>query len=535
MRRPHAPGFTNHINIGTLVVIVGVLLAFPLLVLAVDPVSPRYLLAFAAPSAISVVLGVLLFRHFRRDDDVTHLEVNTQIGSLTVLLGWLYGFVAGAAPFVIAGYLGPLHAVFESVSGWTTTGLTVLNVEVVPNVFLFHRALMQFWGGLGFVMVVLVFVHSKQAGNLYSAEGHPDRLAPQLKGSARVILLIYTGFAALGMLAYRVFGMSWFESLVHSMTAISTGGYSTRNASIGAYDSAAIEIVTVVLMLIGSTNFAVLLLLWRGRWRQVSRVSEVRFLGILLTAVSLLVGVLVWADGAGSFGQAVHHAVFNVASAVSGAGFSTVDFDAVPQAALGLYILVMLVGGGSGSTSGGIKLVRVYIMVRVMAHAFRRRMMPVRLVSTPRFTRAQGRGAISEEVVSETTGFALVYLTVFLVGTLVLTVSAGVTLTEGAFEFASALGTVGLSIGVVGAESNAVTIVTAIVGMILGRLEIFIVFIGVYSGWRLSKAKIEEHLTRRAERRVLAPAGTGALPPATAVAPSGVPAEEREPVAVGRL
>jgi len=518
LRQAKRPRFTRHINIGTLVVIVGVLLAFPLLVLAAEPASPRYVLAFAIPSGLSLVLGWLLFRHVGSDDDVSHFEVNTQVGSLTVLLGWLYGFVAGAAPFVIAGYLPPLHALFESVSGWTGTGLTMMDVVAAPDVFLFHRAFMQFAGGLGFVMVVLMFVHSKQAANLYNAEGHPDRVAPRVKGSARAIFLIYLGFVGLGTVLYRLLGMPWFDSLLHSMSALGTGGFSTQYASIGGYGNVGIEIVTAVLMVIGMTNFAVLLLLARGRWRQVSRVSEVRFMALLLAGLTAVVALLLWSDGVGTARGATHHALFTVISAVSTTGFSTIDLAGASQAVVGVLTVAMLVGGGIGSTAGGLKIQRAYILTRVLGAALKRRMMPARVVSAPRFTRAQGRATIDDSLATEIMGFALMYLAVFLAGTFVFTVVEGVSLGEGAFDFASVLSSTGLSVGVVHAESHVVTLVTAMVGMVLGRLEIFIVLIGVHSGWRLSKAWVARIVGLRHGRKVLAAAAPVARPDAEPVA-----------------
>ena len=226
-------------------------------------------------------------------------------------------------------------------------------------------------------------------------------------------------------------------------------------------------------------------------------------MGVLLAATIPVVALLLWADGFPG-GAAVRDAVFNVISALSTTGYSTFDFHDLPQAVLGLFLVLMLIGGGMGSTAGGMKMSRVYIMSRILGANFLRRMAPSRLVSTPKYTRAQGRTAIDAGVVAETTGFVLAYLGVFLVGTLVLTASAGVTLVEGAFEFASALGTVGLSIGVIGAESSALTLITVMVGMVLGRLEIFIVLIGVYSGWRLSKERLGRVLRNRSEERALA-------------------------------
>ena len=177
----------------------------------------------------------------------------------------------GALPFVLSGLLNPIQAVFEAVSGWTTTGLSVMDVEATPYIFLFHRGFMQFCGGLGFLMMMIIFVQGKQAMALYSAEGHPDKLLPNIRKTAQTICIMYCGFLVVGVLMYLVCGMNLFDSIIHTMCSLSTGGFSTRADSIGYYDSPAIEAVTIVQMLVGTTNFAALLLLTKGKIMQFIR------------------------------------------------------------------------------------------------------------------------------------------------------------------------------------------------------------------------------------------------------------------------
>ena len=156
---------------------------------------------------------------------------------------------------------------------------------------------MQYCGGLGFIMMMIIFISNKQSMNLYSAEGHPDKIMPNIKKTVQAIFIIYNICLVLGSIAYRIAGMTWFDSICHCMCSLSTGGFSTKLMSIGEYNSLSIEIITIVLMLIGTTNFAALLLLARGKVRSFFRVSEVKFMFILLavfippTAVSLAHGL----------------------------------------------------------------------------------------------------------------------------------------------------------------------------------------------------------------------------------------------------
>ena len=476
------------IGIGHLIVFIGILVAVPLLVLPFYPEEAHYGPAFAIPSLVSVVAGVIVCKFSKRDDDVSHRLVNIQNSSLTVLFAWVYGFGAGAVPFIIEGGLSPLNALFEAVSGWTSTGLTVVDVSVLPHIFLFHRSFMQFCGGLGFVLVILMFVRGKQSMILYNAEGHTDRVAANLKDSAQIIFLMYGGVMMVGTMLYRLFGMSFFDALLHSMSALSTGGFSTRANSIGAYDSLAIEVVTIILMLIGSTNFALLLLLARRKWKRVLRSSELRLM--LAFFVFAIPSVALSLAGTGMRGgEAFRFSAFNLIAALTTAGFTTIDFNGLPYFVLGVFMVFLFIGGGIGSTAGGLKISRVVILLRVAMHTLKKKISPSKNVKILHYYKAQGKTAIDAEIIADTAGVFLAYLIIFIIGTLILTATGEYTLLQAGFEFSAALSSGGVSMGVVSAESSVITLVTIIVGMILGRLEIFIVFIGIYSGWMVLKRK----------------------------------------------
>lgn len=293
---------------------------------------------------------------------------------------------------------------------------------------------------------------------------------------------MYSGFLLVGVAAYRIVGMKLFDSILHTMCSLSTGGFSTRLNSIGEYNSVPIEAVTIVLMLIGTTNFAVLSLFTKRKWRQATRVSEVRFMFLLLAIFVPLMGISLSACLGMSIGEGIRHALFNVSSALSTTGYSTTSYTSWPPFAIGILILMMLVGGGIGSTAGGIKMSRVYLMLRLALLNIRKRLSPSRKILYPYYIKAQGKTPIDHSLAADTTGFVVCYLGLFLIGALFITLTAGCSLTEGMFEFASALGTVGLSIGLTGPGTNAGTLIIEMLGMVFGRLEIFIILIGIYSG-----------------------------------------------------
>lgn len=474
---------------GKLAIFIGLFVLAPLLILPWYPEDAKYALSFLIPGGGAVLFGILLCLFARRDAEAP-MDWRSQLGrsSLTVLFAWGFGVLIGALPFVIGGQLRFIPALFEAVSGWTTTGLSAMDVSVVPMIYLFHRSFMQYCGGLGFILMMIIFISNKQSMNLYSAEGHPDRIMPNIKKTAQAIFIVYNIFLVIGSIAYRLAGMDWFDSICHCMCSLSTGGFSTKLMSIGHYDSLAIEIITIVLMLIGTTNFAALLLLAKGRIRSFFRVSEVKFMFILLaifippTAVSLAnaFDVSLW--------EGLRIASFDVVSALSTTGYSTMSYADWPEFAVGVLIVMMIIGGGVGSTAGGLKISRVYLTLRMCGSYIKKKLSPNSKIAAPEYVKASGKTPIDKEVAEDTTAFVIAYFVIYVIGTLALTVTADCTLTEAMFDFASSLSTVGLSIGITGPTTNDATLIVEMIGMLLGRLEIFIVVIGFTFGFARLKS-----------------------------------------------
>lgn len=475
-------------SLGKLAILIGLFVMAPIIVLPWYPSELKYALSFIIPSGISILLGLILCVFGKKDSEVP-MDWQAQIGrsSLTVLFAWGLGVIVGAAPFVVGNQLRVVQALFEAVSGWTTTGLSAMDVSITPQIYLFHRSFMQYCGGLGFIMMMIIFISNKQSMNLYSAEGHPDKIMPNIKRTSRAIFIVYNICLVVGSIAYRIAGMTWFDSICHCMCSLSTGGFSTKLMSIGEYNSVAIEIITIVLMLIGTTNFAALLLLAKGKIKSFFKVSEVKFMFILLvifippTAISLMHGLDI------SFLEGIRKSSFDVVSALSTTGYSTMSYAEWPHFAIGVLIVMMIIGGGIGSTAGGIKISRVYLAIRLCALQIKKKLFPNSKIEAPHYVKASGKTPIDKDLADDTTGFIIAYLVIFIIGSLLMTVTAGCTLMEAMFDFASSLSTVGLSIGITGPMTNDATLIVEMVGMMLGRLEIFIVIVGITFGFKRLK------------------------------------------------
>ena len=290
--------------------------------------------------------------------------------------------------------------------------------------------------------------------------------------------------------------MELFDAVCHTMSALSTAGFTTKVNSIGQYNSLPIELTSVVLMLIGSTNFAILLLLVKGKFRRVFRLSEMRFmLGLLLVFVSLTAFSLIVSMGLG-FGESIRSALFGVVTTFTTSGYSTMDYSLWPPFSVGLLIVLMIVGGSAGSTAGGIKLFRAYLLIRITIENVRSRLSSSRVVTIPVYHRVQGKAPIDNTLISDTLGFVSCYIAVYIIGSLILTLTAACSLNDAMFEFAPALGTVGISNGLTNGGASFGSLIILMAGMILGRLEIFIVFIGVYAGIQMLKHRVHSAVKR---------------------------------------
>ncbi len=466
----------NQDFVSKLLLMLGIIQFVPLLMLIPYPEDYIYTMSFVMPGVFSIMIG-LLFRSKKQDENKMKFWGRNNESVIVVAI-WLYAIFLGSMPFVISGHLDFVGALFETVSGWTTTGLSVMDVTKVPRIFMFYRGFMQFCGGLGFVLLMLIFAGGKNAMELFSAEGHPDKLEPNLRSTANLMMFIYLGFNFAGFIAYMIFGMPWFDSMFHSMTALSTGGFAMTTYSLADYNSLPIEVITIFLMIVGTTNFAILALLFKGKFRKFLRIGDTRFFTVLLLILVSIVSFIGLFNLYTGFGESLRIAFFQIVSALSTTGFSTIDFTTWKPNMLLIVIMAMLIGGGAGSTAGGIKYTRIYAMYKSFVFGLKRKFMPERAVNEGAIYKAEGKIYLSSKYMEEIGRFVFVYMVIYFIGTFLLTF-AGIPIDKAMFEFASALGTVGLSVGVTTPDTSNYILIVEMIGMLLGRLEIFIVLVSL--------------------------------------------------------
>lgn len=460
---------------GLVLVLGGLLMLSPLLALIAWPQEARHAPAFLIPAVLLCLGGGVLWRVFRA---ARAQDLSVQYGGIVILLSWLTVCLFSAWPLAVAQDMSFTHAFFESVSGWTTTGLSVVDVTQSTHVILLWRSLMQLAGGAGFAILMVAALVGPVGPALTLAEGRTDQLVPHVRRSAKLVLLLYAGYAVAGVSAYLFAGMSLFDAINHTFAAISTGGFSTQPESIGHWDSPAVEAVTIPLMVLGNMNFLTAYLLFRGRFRAVARSGELRLMAVLLPICVLALLLLVCLPLYATLAKSVRVAVFEAFTALTTTGFSTVSYDRWTSEGIVILLVLMLIGGGTGSTAGGIKQYRVYVLSKSVVWDIRRALLPRTAVIENHIWQGESKDFVTDAPLRKVGTFLFLYLATYVVGAAIIA-AHGFGLRESLFEFASALGTVGLSVGVTSTQAPVLVLWAQIAGMFLGRLEFFVVIVSL--------------------------------------------------------
>ena len=462
-------------SVGIILLLSGGVMLTPLFVVLTHPEESAHVLAFGLPAFCLATLGIALWRLFRSASDIT---LSVQEGGVIVLMSWVVVILFSAWPFVPILGLPFSRALFESVSGWTTTGLSVVDVTRAGPMILFWRSVIQLAGGAGLAIIMMSAIVGPTGVGISSAEGRSDQLVPQVRQSARLVLIIYTCYAVAGILAYWLAGMSPFDAVSHAFAAVSTGGFSTRPESIGYWDSMAIEAVTVPLMILGNLSFVTAWFLWCGRLRVVVRNGEVRLLAVLIPLCAAALFLLTCQAIYPQLGKSVRVAVFETVSAITTTGFSTVGYGNWDPFGVLLLIVLMLIGGGTCSTAGGIKQFRVFLLWKLLIWEIRRALMPRTAILERPIWEGNRRVFVDDALVRQMAVFFFLYLVTYTFGVTLLC-ACGYSLGDSLFEFASAIGTVGLSVGVTSAQMSDVALWAEMLAMFLGRLEFIVVIVSL--------------------------------------------------------
>jgi len=432
---------------------------------------------------ITLVTGIILAASFHPDR-----PLKTREGFVIVSLGWISAAVFGALPFYFNGVFGGnfIDCVFETMSGFTTTGATVLtNIEVVAKGILFWRSLTHWLGGMGIILLAIIILPALglSSTQLFRAEvpgPTKDKISPKVKDTAVILWLIYLGLTVLETVLLMFGGLDLFTALCHTFGTLATGGFSTLNASVAGFGSLYIEMVILVFMFLAGTNFALHFFLIQGRLGEVLRNREWRFYAGMVLIAILLVTISVFRSDVGyDLGTSLRYASFQVVSIVTTTGFVTANFEIWPVFSKILLILLMFAGGCAGSTGGGMKQIRIMIGGKFVLKEIRKLTYPKGL-----FTLKIGKEKIGEGVMKNVIGFIILFVGLFAIINLFLTFRGYDIVTSFAASIAT-LSNIGPGLARVGAIENYaffdnISKLVLTFSMLLGRLELYSVLIFFY-------------------------------------------------------
>ncbi len=464
--------------IGVLTLFFGMTMIFPLLVglyyrdQSVFPVVESM--------ALTVTAGIVLHLLFRRHK----AEIITQReGMAIVAVGWTAVGLFGALPFYLAGgTFSFVDAVFESVSGFTTTGASILtDIEAVSRGLLFWRSFIQWLGGMGIIVLSVAILPFLGVGGmqLYKAEVPtpvPDKLKPRIRDTAMILWKVYALISLTQVVLLMFGGMSLYDALCHAFTTMPTGGFSTKNASVAHFDSVYLDMVFVVFMLLAGINFSLHYQLLRGKTLIFWQDSECRFFLGAVLLLTLLVSFDVFGTVYKTIGQALRYGSFQVVSIVTTTGYATADYEQWPAMSQLILLLCMFLGASAGSTGGGMKCLRVMLCFKYCYKELFSLIHP-RAVSHIKI----GGKPVSDDVMRSVLGFMALYVGLSAMSTILLA-GMGVDIVTSIAAIAATIGNIGPGLGMVGPVDNYAQIPylgkwLLIWCMLLGRLEIFTVII----------------------------------------------------------
>lgn len=439
--------------------------------------------AFLISALVTSLAGLALMVVCRIPETPT--EIRRREGFLIAALCWVFASIFGAIPYYVYGvFASPVDALFESTAGFTTTGATALaSIEWLPKGILFWRNFTQWLGGMGIIVLGIaifprLFVGGAQLMGLETTGPTTEKFAPKIAETAKKLWIVYIAFTAVLTVLLVFGGMSFFEAMTHSFSTLSTGGFSCRDASIGAYDSGYIQGLITLFMFLGGTSFVLHFYFFTGRPGKLLRNSEFRFYLFFVIAATMFIALELIQTGVyGTFSESLRYASFQVVSIITTTGFTTTDFDAWPAFVKWVIFMLMFFGACAGSTSGSVKGLRIMVLFK-KAHREIRRLVYPNVVSP---ITIEGK-TINEKAVASITSFFILYILLCGFIAFVVLMLEDISLESAVSAAAASITNVGPAFDEVGPASHyahlgSPTKIILSLAMIIGRLELYTVLV----------------------------------------------------------
>ena len=457
--------------LGKLLCLLGVAMVVPLLVAFYydEPLRP-----FVLSVMITGASGILLSSVYKVEG-----EWKTKEAFAIVAFGWLAAAVFGSLPFILEG-VSPVNALFESISGFTTTGATILqDIEGHTMSFLFWRCMTQWLGGMGIIMIFIAILPKLGVAGrqLFRAEvpgPTEDKLKPRIRSTARILWTIYIVVSVAMAVALKLAGMTWYYSITHTFATISTGGFSPYGMGVAQINDPLIEAIIVIFMFIGGANFSLYYRVLHDDHKCFIKDEEFRYYTLIVLLATAILTFTLWKDMGQTVASAFRYAIFNVVSLLTTTGFASTDFDLWTDSSRIVLLAVLFIGGCAGSTSGGIKVVRVLLMGRYGKNVLLKTLHP-RAIKPIKYNDK----AVPDDIMQSIISFVFIYLMVFATTTGALSLM-GMDILSSISASITTLGNSGPGFNMVGPMDNFDVVpilgkLLLIWNMWVGRLELFTV------------------------------------------------------------
>ncbi len=464
--------------IALLILFLGLFMALPLLISILYKDGSTWPLLLSMLITTLTGLIIFLFTKKQKDNHLSHRD-----GAAIVSLGWLMAGLFGILPFIFSGAIPNFtNAFFESVSGFTTTGASVVtDIENLPEGILLWRSLTQWLGGMGIILLSIAILPFLGVGGmqLYKAEVPSpvvDKLKPRISETAKTLWKVYLLITVMEIILLFAGGMSFFDSVCHAFCTMPTGGFSTKNASIAHFDSVYFDTIFIIFMLLAGINFSLHYKLIKGNFKVFGRDPECRIFIALVGVFILIITLDIHGTAYESLATAFRYAAFQVSSIITTTGFVTADYEKWPALSQLILLSCMFIGAMAGSTGGGIKIMRIVLLIK---HGYQQifQIIHPHAVTTVKL----GGKPVPQDILNSIWGFFILYMGLFIVATLIMA-SLGLDMISAFASVAASIGNIGPGLGMVGPVKNFLDVPEVgkwvlIFCMLLGRLEIYTVIL----------------------------------------------------------
>jgi len=475
---------TVFFTLGVLQIILGLSMIVPILTQFIyNQIDP----GFISSGIVTIIFGVLFFLSNLDHDK----KLNLPQAFLLTALSWLSIAIFGSLPFIFSNIeLSFTDAFFESMSGITTTGSTIItNLNETPKAILLWRAMLQWLGGIGIIVMAITLMPIMNIGGMQlfviSTSSTPEKILPKSKEISIRLILIYSSLTIVCALFYKIFGMNFFDSIVHSMTTIATGGFSNYNESIGYFDSSLIELTSIIFIILGSIPFIAYIKYLNGDKKIFLKDSQIQTFLIIIIFSIFLIYFYLSIKNQSIFDVNLRAITFNVISILTGTGYVTQNFSEWGNFTLIYFLILMFIGGCAGSTTCGVKIFRIQILYQFVSNQLKKIIYPRGI-----FTIKYQNSNVDEKFMASIISFIFLYILIFFIITTLLSIN-GLNFITAISAAATSISNVGPGLGdIIGPNGNFSQLTNfskwiLSVGMILGRLELFAVLVlFIPSFWR---------------------------------------------------